>query len=61
MCQVYYVRGFIELIYFVPVDFNQGQFMHTEWADAGDGRVGVTCIGMGLAQMQQQVCSKSPQ
>lgn len=33
MCQVYYVRGFIELIYFVAVGFNQGQFMHTGWAD----------------------------
>lgn len=35
MCQVYYVRGFIELIYFVAVAFNQGQFMHTGWADLG--------------------------
>lgn len=35
MCQVYYVHGFIELIYFVAVGFNQGQFMHTGWADGG--------------------------
>lgn len=31
MCQVYYVRGFFELIYFVAVSFNQGQFMHIGW------------------------------
>lgn len=42
MCQVYYVRGFIELIYFVPVSFNQGQFMHTGWAEGeGGGEEGV--------------------
>ena len=51
MCQVYYVPGFIELIYFVAVGFNQGQFMHTGWADGG----GDTCVGMGLALVQQQV------
>lgn len=37
MCQVYYVRGFIELIYSVAVGFNQGQFMHSGWADEGGG------------------------
>lgn len=37
MCQVYYVRGFIELIYFVAVGFNQGQFMHAGWAGGGGG------------------------
>lgn len=33
MCQVYYVCGFIELIYFVTVSFNQGWFMHNGWAE----------------------------
>ena len=35
MCQVYYVRGFIELIYFVADGFNQSQLRHAGRADGG--------------------------
>lgn len=32
MCQVYYVSGFIELMYFVVVCFNHGWFIKSGWA-----------------------------
>lgn len=40
-CQLYYVCGIIELIYFVAVAFNQGQFLHKlsahQWSEQQNG------------------------
>lgn len=58
MCQVYYVLSFIELIYFVAVGFNQGQFMHTGWAVVGELRGTCTWNKTGSQYERNKCCSE---